>query len=317
MIDLKDLLIGYSISNLSDFVTAAADGTGTKLTIDHNGTRALNSSITIALSNVAYSANLLDNLITNGNLILATSPTLTITGSGGASIATKIIAFNFNEAIKDGSFTVDDVGIVNGTIDTGSFTKVSDTQYTIMVTPNLSGRHSNVAITVAANTFTNLAGNPNATATKNTTSVTFLRDKVDIDGNGSDDDLTNWDVSYVIDMSGMFSDATAFNQDIDSWDVSNVTNMNSMFVKATAFNQNIDSWDVSNVKNMLLMFYKATAFNQNIDSWNVSNVKSVFLMFYEATAFNQSIGSWDISSLTNAEGMFIRTAMTVDNMDDT
>ncbi|SMN17288.1 Chitinase [uncultured Candidatus Thioglobus sp.] len=93
--------------------------------------------------------------------------------------------------------------------------------------------------------------------------------------------------------------------------------MDSMFVKAAAFNQNIDSWDVSNVKNMLLMFYKATAFNQNIDSWDVSNVKSVILMFYEATAFNQSIGSWDISSLTNAEGMFIRTAMTVDNMDDT
>jgi hypothetical protein len=37
-INLSDLLIGYSAtSNLSDFVTAAADGAHTKLTIDHDG----------------------------------------------------------------------------------------------------------------------------------------------------------------------------------------------------------------------------------------------------------------------------------------
>jgi hypothetical protein len=38
----------------------------------------------------------------------------------------------------------------------GSFTKVSETQYTVMVTPNLGGKHSNVGITVAANTFTDV-----------------------------------------------------------------------------------------------------------------------------------------------------------------
>jgi hypothetical protein len=36
---------------------------------------------------------------------------------------TKLIDLNFNKAIKDGSFTVDDIGIVNGTINLGSFTK--------------------------------------------------------------------------------------------------------------------------------------------------------------------------------------------------
>jgi hypothetical protein len=35
-----------------------------------------------------------------------------------------------------------------------SFTKVSETQYTVIVTPSLGGKHSNVAITVAANAFT-------------------------------------------------------------------------------------------------------------------------------------------------------------------
>ncbi len=245
------------------------------------------------------------------------TPVLVITGSGGTNTAANTITFNFNKAIKDGSFTIYDIVIVNGTIDAGSFTKVSDTQYTIMVTPNLSGRHSNVAITVAANTLKNLTGNPSATIAKNTTNITFLRDKVDIDGNGSDNNLTNWDVSHVVNTSTTFSGAVAFNQNIDNWDVSNVKNMLLMFANAATFNQNIGSWDVSNVKNMLLMFYKATAFNQNIGSWDVSNVENMFFMFYKATAFNQSIGSWDISSLTNAEGMFIRTAMTVDNMDDT
>jgi hypothetical protein len=48
--------------------------------------------------------------------------------------------------IKDGSFTVDDIGIANGTIHSDSFTKVSETQYTVIVTPSLGGKHSNVAI---------------------------------------------------------------------------------------------------------------------------------------------------------------------------
>jgi hypothetical protein len=58
---------------------------------------------------------------------------------------------NFNKAIQDGSFTVDDIGIINGTINSGSFTKVSATQYTIMVTPSLGGKHSNVIVMVGTN----------------------------------------------------------------------------------------------------------------------------------------------------------------------
>jgi hypothetical protein len=64
-----------------------------------------------------------------------------ITGSGGANTTANTITFNFSAAIKDGSFTVDDIGITNGTINSGSFTKVSETQYTVMVTPNLGGKH--------------------------------------------------------------------------------------------------------------------------------------------------------------------------------
>jgi hypothetical protein len=47
---------------------------------------------------------------------LSTTPTLTITGSGGKNIATNTITFNFSEAIRNGSFSVDDIRISNGSI---------------------------------------------------------------------------------------------------------------------------------------------------------------------------------------------------------
>ncbi len=131
---------------------------------------------------------------------IALVPTMRITGSGGMGTAANKITFNFNKAIKDGSFTVGDIGIVNGTIDLGSFTKVSATQYTIMLTPSLGGKHSNVAITVetstltgTANTLTDISdnGNTHTATTKNTTRISYLKNLVDIDGNGTDVDLTH------------------------------------------------------------------------------------------------------------------------------
>ncbi len=344
IINLSDLLIGYSAtSNLSDFVTAAADGAHTKLTIDHDGTGVSGSSVTIILKNIAYTANLLTNMIANGNLVLeSTGPTLMILGSGGADTTANTIMFRFSEAIRGGSFTMDDISITNGTIHPRSFTQVNATEYIIIVTPNLGGKHSNVGITVAANSFTDIAGNANTAITKNITKIKNLKESVDIDGKGSDVDLTHWDVSHVTDASRAFFNATAFNQDIGSWDVSKVTNMNHMFLSAKAFNQNIGDWDVSKVTNMTYMLHAATIFNQNIGSWDVSKVTNMSYMLFDANAFNQDIGNWDvskvttmvwmfwntkafnqdignwdISSLTNAIHMFKDTSMTLNNMDST
>jgi hypothetical protein len=117
---------------------------------------------------------------------MSTTPTLTITGGGGKNTASNTITFNFSEAIRNGSFSVDDIRISNGTINAGSFTKISDTQYTIVVTPSLGGQHSNVAITVLANTFVDIVGNTNTAIAKNTTKISDLKDQVDIDGSGFD-----------------------------------------------------------------------------------------------------------------------------------
>ena len=51
--------------------------------------------------------------------------------------------------------------------------------------------------------------------------------------------ISQWDVSKVRDMSGMFRGATSFNGDISKWDVSGVGNMKDMFRDAQAFKQNL------------------------------------------------------------------------------
>jgi surface protein len=118
------------------------------------------------------------------------------------------------------------------------------------------------------------------------------------------DDLTQFCVSKVTDLSNLFESKGYFNQDIGNWDVSNVTDMNSMFFEATSFNQDIGNWDVSNVTDMSYMFDDATSFNQDIGSWDVSNVTGMGFMFASATSFNQDIGNWDVSSVTIMIYMF-------------
>jgi surface protein len=114
---------------------------------------------------------------------------------------------------------------------------------------------NNVAITVVANAFTDIAGNANVAITKNITQINTLKDLVDIDGKGSDVDLTHWDVSHVSNTNKAFVSALKFDQDIGSRDVSKVTDMHGMFYHANTFNQDIGSWDVSKVTDMHGMFW--------------------------------------------------------------
>merc|ERR1712159_363156 len=88
--------------------------------------------------------------------------------------------------------------------------------------------------------------------------------------------LSDWDVSKVTNMWGMFMKAETFNQPLNSWDVSKVTDMWGMFMKAETFNQPLNPWDVSKVTKMEQMFYGATAFNRVLCSsnWRYSTIKA-------------------------------------------
>jgi len=119
--------------------------------------------------------------------------------------------------------------------------------------------------------------------------------------NSFNQDISNWDVSNVVNMSNLFYFSN-YNKSLNSWNVSNVIDMHQMFY-FSEFNQPLNSWNVSNVIDMHEMFRK-TDFNQNISSWDLSNVIDMKMMFYEAKYFNQPINSWDVSSVTNMSGMF-------------
>ena len=123
-------------------------------------------------------------------------------------------------------------------------------------------------------------------------------------GSDFNQDIGSWDVRNVTDMSLMFNSAIAFDQDVGNWTVSSVTNMSGLFRDAVAFNQDISSWTVSSVTDMTHIFNGATAFNQDIGSWTVSSVIDTAFMFNGATAFDQDIGSWTVSNVTNMSSMF-------------
>ena len=78
------------------------------------------------------------------------------------------------------------------------------------------------------------------------------------------EDISNWDVSRVVDMTMMFYDAYNFNQNISGWVVTSVTKMNTMFRNARKFNQDISIWDISAVTEMQSTFRGALDFNQNL-----------------------------------------------------
>ena len=89
-------------------------------------------------------------------------------------------------------------------------------------------------------------------------------------------------------MSYLFN-LVHFNQNISNWDVSNVTTMEGMFAGASSFNQNISNWDVSKVENMIGMFVWAGSFNQDLSQWCVKNISS------EPNEFDDYANAWTLS----------------------
>jgi len=121
--------------------------------------------------------------------------------------------------------------------------------------------------------------------------------------------ISNWNVSTIDTMSGLFSSCTSFNKPLNNWNTSNVVLMNGMFQFTSVFNQNIGAWNVSKVITFLSMFQGAKFNNgesSDINNWSINTIGSVNMtsMFQSAPTFNQPVGNWDVSGVTNLNQMF-------------
>ena len=125
-----------------------------------------------------------------------------------------------------------------------------------------------------------------------------------IDKYGYGVDLNCIDVSEVTDMSDVFSNQ-GFEGDVSEWDVSNVVKMDGMFAGCRKFNCNLSNWDVRNVKSMENMFQNCRVFNQPLENWDVSSVENMEDMFRGCHRFNQDLSKWDVRNVKDMNSMFI------------
>jgi surface protein len=87
----------------------------------------------------------------------------------------------------------------------------------------------------------------------------------------------------------MFMNYRSFNDDISNWDVSSVMDMRSMFQRAYKFNQSLNNWNIDNVQDFYLMFAETQSFNTSLSTWAqpLRKVSKKGGMLYQAEAYNQ------------------------------
>lgn len=127
--------------------------------------------------------------------------------------------------------------------------------------------------------------------------------------------IVEWDTSNITDMSGLVAGNVNYNQNLTNLNVSKVLNFTSMFNACSIFNNGLASgvvgamhWNINTTApvTMNLMFNNAFAFNQNITTWVMTRVTTIQQMFRNATKFNQAIGVWDTQNVTNMSAVFYR-----------
>ena len=86
-------------------------------------------------------------------------------------------------------------------------------------------------------------------------------------------------------MSELFKDSDC-NGDISEWDVSNVTTMEGMFAESTTFSQPLNDWGMFQVTDMRDMFRGAKLFNEPLENWDVSTVAFLITISWIGTFWN-------------------------------
>ena len=127
-------------------------------------------------------------------------------------------------------------------------------------------------------------------------------------------DLSNFDTSKVINMSGMFYECKSLEYlyGISRWDTSNVIDMNFMFYYCPSLSTlpDISNWNTSNVLDMSRMFglCKSLIYIPDISNWNISKVNKMNYMFFACKSLSvfPDVSKWNTSKLKEAVGMFER-----------
>ena len=139
--------------------------------------------------------------------------------------------------------------------------------------------------------------------------------------------IINANVSEITDMSMLFHfhayedsmNIRYFNLDISAWDVSSVIYMNEMFSEAIMFNQDISAWDVSSVTDMTDMFYDANTFDQPLGDWNISNVMDVTGMlentYLSIVNYDNLLQGWSTKTLQQGLDLSIESQYSQDSQD--
>ena len=103
-------------------------------------------------------------------------------------------------------------------------------------------------------------------------------------------DLTEFDTSKVIDMSGMFMECKATSLDLSSFNTRKVRNMSGMFMKCEATSIDLSSFDTSKVTNTLAMFMKCQATSLDLLNFDTSSIITMSFMFHNCTTTSINLG---------------------------
>lgn len=96
-----------------------------------------------------------------------------------------------------------------------------------------------------------------------------------------------------------FGPEHSFNEDLSGWDVSNAINMSGMFLEAVDFEgKGLSDWNVGKVRDFSFAFWGATRFlGIGLSAWDMSSAVTMRGMFEAAVSFAADIPAWDTGSV--------------------
>ena len=126
-------------------------------------------------------------------------------------------------------------------------------------------------------------------------------------------DLTDWDVSNVINMGHMFENvASVVSYNISGWDTSHLEDAASMFgyTGTTELSKletvtGIDTIDTSSLRDISGIFYEDQFFNGDLSGWNTANLEDISYAFYGTYRFDTAkLKHWNVSNVSQMNEAF-------------